>query len=319
MSSPVSIDPDGARRAALAAAYREACLVELDALKPGNVHRHGESAGAAHGMTVTDFEQSAEASAGPLTAPGSPIGRRILAATRASWDRVGCNTNLGIVLLAAPLLAAGEQAAPTGLRDSVSRALERLTVADAADAYEAIRIARPAGLGSALEEDVARPPSVDLRAAMALAAGRDRIARQYAAAYEDVFEIGVARLAAARRQGADRVWAASHAYLAFLAAFPDSHVARKYGSPVAEEVRAEAARVLAALPAAQNLARGSEALLDFDRALKSRGINPGTSADLTVASLLAAAIADIVAPAVKLNHREEPTMSLGRRTNGKDQ
>jgi triphosphoribosyl-dephospho-CoA synthase len=34
-------------------------------------------------------------------------------------------------------------------------------------------------------------------------------------------------------------------------------------------------------------------LLAFDRALKERGINPGTSADLTVATLFAATLEDL--------------------------
>jgi triphosphoribosyl-dephospho-CoA synthetase len=40
-------------------------------------------------------------------------------------------------------------------------------------------------------------------------------------------------------------------------------------------------------------------LLDFDRSLKVAGCNPGTSADLTVASLLALAIADMLDPVEK--------------------
>src|SRR4029078_11023851 len=41
----------------IAQSFREACLTELDALKPGNVHRHG----AGHGMFVADFQKSAGA------------------------------------------------------------------------------------------------------------------------------------------------------------------------------------------------------------------------------------------------------------------
>jgi triphosphoribosyl-dephospho-CoA synthase len=70
----------------------------------------------------------------------------------------------------------------------------------------------------------------------------------------------------------------------FLAAFPDSHVARKFGAAAAERVRAEAVALVAA-----GLQGDTAALLAFDRRLKHAGINPGTTADLTVASLLAQA------------------------------
>jgi triphosphoribosyl-dephospho-CoA synthase len=290
MCSAASPESSRARRAVLAAAYREACLLELRALKPGNVHVHG----GGHGMTVEDFELSAEVSAAPLTETGSPVGRRLRDAMRATWSRVGANTNLGILLLAAPLLAAGERAAPGELRAALLELLESLTIEDAVQAYEAIRLAQPAGLGQAAAQDVASRPTIALRQAMALAAGRDRIARQYATGFEDVFEIGVARLVAARRSGTSPEWAATYVYLSFLAAFPDSHVERKLGQACAEAVRTEAAALLARIPSADQLSRQSERLLAFDRDLKARGINPGTSADLAVASLLAAAIADIV-------------------------
>ena len=55
----------------VAAAYIEACLAELDAPKPGNVHRFAPG----HEMSVHDFVRSAEASAGPIAARRRPRGR----------------------------------------------------------------------------------------------------------------------------------------------------------------------------------------------------------------------------------------------------
>jgi len=281
MSAPASAE----RGARLGEAYRAACLLELRALKPGNVHIHA----GGHAMSIADFTTSARVSAAPLAARGAPVGARILAAIRATRDAVGQNTNLGIVLLAAPLLAAAETAAPGGLRAALAELLRALTIDDAVAAYEAIRLAAPAGLGRVAAQDVTAAPSLDLRQVMALAAERDRIARQYAEDYADVFAIGVARLDAERRRGTDREWAASHVYMDFLAAFPDSHLARKHGAAVAESVRAEAA-TLAGMPAHTR----PSALLAFDEKLKRGGLNPGTSADLTVASLLAAACEHIL-------------------------
>ncbi|HEX7966950.1 MAG TPA: triphosphoribosyl-dephospho-CoA synthase, partial [Stellaceae bacterium] len=190
-------------------AYIEACLIELRALKPGNVHVQSEG----HGMTVAQFETSARVSAAPLCAPGRPVGARIRDAVAATRAAVGCNTNLGIVLLAAPLITAAEHAAPGDLQERLATTLAGLTVADAAAVYEAIRIAEPAGLGRVAEQDVAAAPTIGLRQAMALAAERDLIARQYADDYAEVFAIGVQRLAAARRQGHAAEWSATLAYM----------------------------------------------------------------------------------------------------------
>lgn len=234
-------------------------------------------------MTVDDFLRSAEAAAPPLCHPGRTVGERIRDAVEASWAAVPCNTNLGIVLLAAPLLVAAERGG--ALRESVVDVLDSLTVEDARDAFAAIAHAQPAGLGRAAEQDVAAPPTVTLLEAMRLAASRDLIARQYATGYADVFAIGVTRL--------ERAGPAEHGDLAttgvfldFLADFPDSHIARKFGLATAEAVRLEAARLRAALP--HSIKAKFDALLAFDRSLKQRRLNPGASADLTVASLLAA-------------------------------
>ncbi len=73
-------------------AFREACAAELAALKPGNVHQFADG----HGMTVDDFQRSADAAAGPLCRPRAKLGKRVLDAITATRAAVGQNTNLGI-------------------------------------------------------------------------------------------------------------------------------------------------------------------------------------------------------------------------------
>jgi triphosphoribosyl-dephospho-CoA synthase len=180
------------------------------------------------------------------------------------------------------------------LRPALAASLAGLTIVDAEAAYDAIRLARPAGLGHADAQDVAAGPTIDLRQAMAIAADRDRIARQYASGYDDVFAIGVRRLRSARRAGDTAEWAATCAYMDFLAAFPDSHILRKHGADSAERVRRDAAVLVARLDSTPHDGMVAE-LAAFDASLKSRGLNPGSSADLTVASLLALACEDMLA------------------------
>src|SRR5262245_56603725 len=84
--------------------FLAACRAELAALKPGNVHVHA----GGHGMQVAQFEKSAEAAAPWVGAHDAKVGTRILRAVEASFAAAGCNTNLGIVLLCAPLAAAAD-------------------------------------------------------------------------------------------------------------------------------------------------------------------------------------------------------------------
>jgi triphosphoribosyl-dephospho-CoA synthase len=276
---------DGAR---IAQAYLDACDTELRALKPGNVHDYADG----HRMTVRQFELSAAASAPVMGTPGLPVGTRIHEAIRRTHAAVGCNTNLGIVLLCAPLASAAFAAGASrlnlaGLRSALATVLANLDVEDAEQAYAAIRLASPAGLGTASEHDVREPARTSLLDAMRAAEDRDRIAAQYARDFQDVFELGVPRLTGGLDCWGDLHWATTSAYLGFLAAFPDSHVARKHGHATAERVCTEARAAEATFIASSDAALRMDALLQLDAALKSRGLNPGTSADLTVASLFA--------------------------------
>jgi triphosphoribosyl-dephospho-CoA synthase len=284
--------PAGAVAASrIADAFREACLAELRALKPGNVHDYAEG----HGMTLAQFETSATVAAPIIAAPGLRVGQRILKAVEATSAAVGLNTNLGIILLAAPLIAGVWRPEHGSLRERVAGVLDALDRSDAEQAYAAIRLASPGGLGQSAEQDVVRQPTVTLKQAMALAAERDRIARQYVTYFQDIFEIGVLRLREAVASGLPIEEAVSAVHLRFMAAFADSHIQRKYGAATAEAVRGEADLLdrewLWHGPWIERRRR----LLAFDAKLKSRGLNPGTSADLTVACLLANRLEDMIA------------------------
>jgi triphosphoribosyl-dephospho-CoA synthase len=270
------------REEPIAAAFKWACLTELEAPKPGNVHVFANG----HRMTVDEFVSSAAAAAGPLTLPDASVGARILGAVDATFDAVGANTNLGIILLCAPLAAAA-QLGTGNLSDAAYKVLHNLDVDDANLAFRAIVKAAPAGLGRSARHDVLGPATVSLLQAMTEAAERDRIARQYATDFADIFQLGLPRLEAASRQNADAKWATLMTYLSFLAEFPDSHILRKFDDQTAEAVRQTAARFQASLQAEGSLAQLLPELLAWDAALKAKGINPGTSADLTVATLFA--------------------------------
>ena len=263
----------------IASAFAAACRDEVEAPKPGNVHVFADG----HRMTVRDFLRSAEAAAPALCKPSTPVGERILSAVEATFVAVGMNTNLGIILLCAPLAAAAESR--EDMHVALHKTLAGLTVADAAATFRAILRASPAGLGTARRHDVHGDADVTLLEAMQEAAGRDKIAFQYASDFVDVFETGMGALTSARDRGWPAPWPVVSVYLAFLAGFPDSHIARKHGLETAARVQGEARFALERYMNTANPGDALQDLLIFDQNLKAAGLNPGTSADLTVATV----------------------------------
>jgi triphosphoribosyl-dephospho-CoA synthase len=264
------------------AAFRWACLTELDAPKPGNVHAFADG----HRMTVDEFVRSADAAAAPLSAKGARVGLRIHRAVMATFAAVGTNTNLGIILLSAPLAAAAERDS-ANLRNALHEVLQDLDVDDADLAFRSIVRAAPAGLGHSAQHDVFNPATVSLLQAMSEAANRDMVARQYATNFADIFDLGLPLFESVRHRRGDARWATLATFLGFLSAFPDSHIARRFGTETAHCVQGAALNFARMLQAAEQPDQVVPALLTWDAALKAKAINPGTSADLTVATLFA--------------------------------
>ena len=271
----------------LANAYKAACMAELQALKPGNVHIFSDG----HGMTIHDFIKSAEASAAVIAQPNLSIGERIYYAVEATQKAVGLNTNLGLILLCAPLIHAALNGNSTlTLSQNLKHTLSELNVQDAVLTAKAIVIANPAGLGKTTQHDVNETPNVSLLALMCFAADKDRIAWQYAHSYQDIFEFGLQRYNQSMIRWQNPAWAATVLYLGFLARNLDTHIVRKYDKTLAAGVMMEAQGFEAVFLAVENPKLAQKKLLDWDSSLKKRNINPGTSADLTVATLLTALI-----------------------------
>lgn len=250
-----------------------ACVLEATARKPGNVHREAEF----EDCTYLDFLMSAAAIVEPLARiPEIGLGAAVLAAVQATRSVVSTNTNLGMILLLAPLVAApAEQALHAG----VAAVLDRLTIADARHVYRAIRLANAAGMGTVERHDVRDEPTVTLLEAMRAAKDRDRVARQYAEDYADVFGPGLEAMRAALETREPLEAAIVRVFLVLLSRFPDSLIARKLGPEAAVEVSTRAAHALK-----------TGEITAFDAWLRQDGHrrNPGTTADLTTAVLYVA-------------------------------
>lgn len=284
------------------AAAQLACLLEASAPKPGNVSpgRHFSDVRYEH------FLASAAAIGGAFAgAGGREVGETILIAAQATSRWTRSNTNLGIVLLLAPLAKAASVAGrPEGrplpgssresaekgrsLRESLHDVLNRTTVDDARNVFAAIRLASPGGLGEAPDQDVADEPTVTLLEAMQLAADHDGIAREYATTFETTFEVAVPALLRARADGLSWDDVVVETFLTVLASQPDTHIGRRGGPELAVEVSQRAADVMRA--GGIRTDEGRRALGYFDHSLRDprNTGNPGTTADVTAAALFVA-------------------------------
>ncbi len=268
-----------------------ACILEATAPKVGNVHRGADFAD----LTLHDFLVSAVAIAPAMEAAAEDgVGATVLCAIQATREVVSTNTNLGIVLLLAPLAAVPADHPLT--TDAVGQVLKSLTPTDAAAVYEAIRLAQPGGLGQVEEMDVAAAPPADLLVAMRAAADRDLVARQFVTDFRVVLEEVVPLLVKVREDGWSLTDAIIHTHLVLLSRHPDSLIARKCGIEVAKQASALAAQVLSAGEPPDEAYY--EAVADFDFWLRADGHrrNPGTTADLIAAGLFAATRGGLIHP-----------------------
>ncbi|MEX1231046.1 MAG: triphosphoribosyl-dephospho-CoA synthase [Planctomycetaceae bacterium] len=259
------------------------CVLEAAAAKPGNVHPHAPFADT----TYADFVRSAEVVA-PILARtrADTIGKTIFYAVEATQRSLGRNTNLGIILLIAPLCAVPES---QSLFEGIEPVLRGLTRDDAVWVYRAIRLAQPGGLGDASEGDVADEPTGTLREMMQLAASRDLIAQEYAEGFLTILDI-------ARHHWYD--WGSFSEYwplsilvlqMELLAEFGDSLICRKCGKETAQLASDWANRIRHAGGPRSQI--GQTLLTEFDAWLRADGNrrNPGTTADLIAGAIFAAA------------------------------
>ncbi|HEY8036608.1 MAG TPA: triphosphoribosyl-dephospho-CoA synthase [Methylobacter sp.] len=302
--------------------YQQACEVDVQAFKPGNVSVYADG----HDMTVADFRISAKVSADPLCNPDYSLGEKIYYAVKATREAVGCNTNLGIILLCAPLIQAishttawkqddcmdaGGRATQGAvaeveqrreqlpnhsgftLRQAVTKVISNTTIEDADWVFKAIALASPGGLGSSDQQDVNEKASVTLVEAMKIASTKDRIALQYTTDYQDIFNFLVLRYNISLNRWGDRNWAAAAVYADMLSQFPDSHIERKYGNQYSEMVATKMAQLSEELSKTDNPEQIKPLLFCLDQEFKHCGINPGTTADMIVATVFAAFLEEL--------------------------
>lgn len=262
--------------------YIHACEMELQAFKVGNVSVYADG----HDMTVEDFRKSANVSANPLCCHEYSLGEKIFYAVQATREAVGCNTNLGIILLCAPLIEAAQRFHHLPLPNALEQVLKTTTVADANWVFKAIELANPAGLGHVEQQDVSAQATVTLTQAMQLASEKDRIALQYVKNYKDILEFSVLRYNCAFAKWHSQEWAVAMVHANLLGHFPDSHIERKYGKQYTPFIAHEMTLLSDSFANADDPKTLLPLLYELDKTFKARGLNPGTTADMVVATVL---------------------------------
>ena len=254
-----------------------ACLMEATARKPGNVHPEASFPD----LSYIDFVKSAQVTA-PLLVQSQPgnVGQVVLNCVKETRKVTSSNSNLGMILLLAPLLAVPQELTIT---EGIDAILTGLTVDDARSVYTAIRLAQAGGLGKTEAEDIATDPTGTLREVMRLAADRDAIASEYESGFQIILQTAVPALKEFWIQTLDWEAAIIRLQLQLMANYPDTLIARKCGRSEAEQA-AERARIVL------QSADFKTSLAELDNWLRATGNrrNPGTTADLIAAALFVA-------------------------------
>ena len=240
-------------------------------------------------MTRDDFLMSADLVTPILCDTRLSMGQRILESVKITHTQVGTNTNLGMVLLFAPIIISIENnpdRSIVAMQNKVRAVVLSVNKSESGLIFQAIREANPGGLGQSAKFDVYSQPDCTLLEAMAVASEHDVIAWQYTNGFQDIFTTGLAVIKEYTACWNSVEWATVACYLTFLGGMHDSHIVRKCGSAIAEQVRQKAAVIAEQFKKNDNPGNAVNALLEFDRGLKERNINPGTSADITAASIL---------------------------------
>jgi triphosphoribosyl-dephospho-CoA synthase len=289
-----------------------AILLEVSADKPGNVN----FASSFEGTNVVHFLASAVA-VGSSFQEAAERGIQIADGKRAlseaglgeliktgvkdvmAWQRGG-NTILGTVILFAPIaVAAGMTSTDENfkldfsvLRKNIDAVIKASTAVDSVNLYEAIDIAMPAGLNQAPELSVNDPNSkqrltqenVTLYQVSDIAKDYDDICSEYVSNYPITFTEAYPYLTE-QLEEFDQNTAVVNTFLKILSTHPDTFIARKAGIDKAKKVSSQAKWVLELGGAATP--DGMVAVAKFDRSLREAGnhYNPGTTADITAATL----------------------------------
>lgn len=286
---------EGVRRIVYAAQL--AAVFEVCTEKPGNVtptHDFSDTTyedfligSIAIGSAVEEAAlRGYQAGGGELPVSEIGVGGLIL---RGVYDlkkaHSGGNTHLGTLMLIIPIASAAGMCIHDGnfkrLQGNIKKIIEESTIKDSKEFYKAVETAGVGGLGELIKKEVS------FHELMKFSAERDGIAGELINGMKTVFEVGVPEFEKQFNKTENIRKAVLHTYLLLLSMLPDTYITKKFGVKNAKSVSSKAKEVL----------EGRTAIEEFEGELRTRGLNPGTTADLIAAVLLLWFIGNLVVDA----------------------
>jgi len=290
-----------------------AILLEVSADKPGNVNLVVGFEGTNHAHFLASavavaphFKKAAELGisvfCGKIGLQDVGVGNiiRNCAAEVDVWQKGG-NTLLGTIILFSPLAVAagmtsmnedGSLEIPV-LRKNLKMVTESTTPEDAVAVYEAIKIAKPSGLGKAPDLDVNNPDSIkrilkeriSLHQVFQIAQSYDMVCSEWVNNYPVTFDFAFPYFMEQIEETKNLNVAVIHTFLKVLSNYPDTFIARKVKIEKAQEVSALAEDVLKNGGLKSEV--GREKLRNLDVALRKQSnlLNPGTTADIIASAI----------------------------------
>ena len=268
--------------------------------KPGNVHRTRNYDDMVFqdfvisGVVIGDtMEEVANQAKEIDDLSNAELGKYILQAVNETNRWIETNTNLGIMMMCIPIAAsAAISNSFDEIQENVGHLMDATTVEDAVNLYDAINVADAGGMGDQEEFDVMSEKAKDeLRAnnqtmydVLKISAGWDRLANELTSKMPVCFEIGYPTFSDFWKtcDDVDVINKASVlTFMTILSQVPDTLISRKYGNEIAEAVSRKAEGILKFKDDDSFV----EKLLEFDDYLYENKYNPGTTADLTAASI----------------------------------
>ena len=281
LETPLII-PSEITKSALRESYLFSCKKDIELIKPGNVSMKSPHLDT----TAEDYITSSVNSSNALFLKEYSLGERIFYAINLTKEKVSVNTNLGIILLCAPIIHAFIYFKNKPLKDSIHNLILETTEKDTMLICEAIQKANPGGLGSSDKMDVKSMPRVNLHEIMSYSSKYDRISHQYTNKFSDILDFILPRINEYQKTGETLDFSLPLIFLEILAEIPDSHITRKFGEKIAKKTSNQAYDLLKILKRDSSRENAMKYIADLDYDYKKNGINPGTTADLLIASLM---------------------------------
>ena len=260
--------------------------------KPGNVHRTRNFSDMEFedfiisGIVIGDAIRQA---CSDVDVENPRLGKYILQAVDETDRWIKNNTNLGIVMMTIPIaVAASISDSFDDIRENIKLLMNNTSVDDACDLYDAINIADAGGMGDQDEYDVSSENAKDelrknnqtMYDVLKISAPWDMLAREMTGDMSAVFEIGYPTYYEfSKRYSKNRACVLT--FLTILSQVPDTLISRKYGSDESLKI-SMMTRDLLNLKDEDDF---EDKLNQFDDFLFKNKYNPGTTADLTAASI----------------------------------